>query len=351
MTSICTYYPVHLPKCQKGYGTALINGRNVEVTEEYLNSNEAREYLETLSNQVHKGTLEFLEIVECLDRIAESKVYLCISDEHGKPLYPNFESYLKQIAGFDRTILSKMRSARNGYKWLQETFADRDATLLAKLPRNMNFYYQLEQIPEAERETALRSVVDGNNGDYLTAKRLEEWRKDTMPRESNEKTHASNEEQHPRPVEAAQVKEQPQTTDTLEPVSLETASNDVTALISESYSQVVVAVEEPIAIQPSDSKSVIDQAEDLLMRMKAGDALFSDEDFTTVLIGILQSEEYRNCLVKEKVEHTGKDGQKGDEPTSIERIEKAIEEFRKGLDEAMQTIQAITDTTTDACQS
>ena len=97
----------------------------------------------------------------------------------------------------------------------------------------------------------------------------------------------------------------------------------------------------PLVTKPAGCASGTDQAEDLLKRMMAGEDDYSHEDFTTVLVGILNSEEYRRCLAEEMAEHTARGRQKEGGPTAIERIEEAMEEFRKRLDELVKSVTAL----------
>ncbi len=106
---------VHLPAGQD-YGMARINGREVPVTDEYLNSEEARSYLEQYRNCVRMSTLGFLESVDNLDSIEESKVYLCITDDKSQPLYRTWESFLKAETSLDRSMVCRIRAARDGYR-------------------------------------------------------------------------------------------------------------------------------------------------------------------------------------------------------------------------------------------
>ena len=133
------YRTVHLPQGQD-YGFAKIGGLKVPVTEEYLNSKETRSYLELNRKRFHKSTLNFLESVDNLDRIEESKVYLCITDDKGEPLYRTWESFLKAVTSLERSMVCKMRAARDGYRWLKKTHEGKEDGMLALLPCNMNFY-------------------------------------------------------------------------------------------------------------------------------------------------------------------------------------------------------------------
>ena len=111
------YHPVHLPQGQD-FGTAFINGRKVKVDDDYLNSQEARNLLEQLQQEVHRRYMTFLEIADHLDAIEESRVYLCIADESGAPIFHKWDDFLRSFVGLGRSMVSKMRSARNGYRWI-----------------------------------------------------------------------------------------------------------------------------------------------------------------------------------------------------------------------------------------
>ena len=138
--------------------------------------------------------MAFLQIADNLDVIEESKVYLCIADESGLPFYRTWDGFLQSFLGLGRSEVSKMRSARNGYRWIENKYGESADTLLDRLPTNMNFFYILDQIPEQQRKAAIEAMLKTG---MPTAKALDQWRKNGKAIAAPKKSITSEEPEQP----------------------------------------------------------------------------------------------------------------------------------------------------------
>ena len=333
------YRTVHLPQGQD-YGMARINGHEVPVTEEYLNSKETRSYLELNRKRFHKSTLNFLESVDNLDRIEESKVYLCITDDKGEPLYRTWESFLKAETSLDRSTVCKIRAARNGYRWLKKTHEGKKDRMLALLPRNMNFYYQLEQIPENQRESALQTVLEHQDGNAVTAKALEQWRKSSkaipahmgaegdvraespvvLP-ETVQDDEESPSADMPANVECSEVDSLPETVQPPDICILSDEQKDTT---------IKTAITSDTCVEEKASE---------LQRWETGKEINTFEGYSGLLIEILQNVEYQKLVAEDAIKHSDSGDLKHGESTVRERIDNAIADFKRGVNAAQLKIR------------
>ena len=327
------YSPVRLPK-ELDFGIAIINGREVPVTEEYLNSAEARSFLEQQRIQIHKGTLAFLDIVDYLDRIAESKVYLCLADANGEPLYSTWESFLKGETSLDRHSLSKMRSARDGYRWLEQAYGSENGSFLTQLPSNMNFYYQLEQIPEEQRETALNAVWDGRNGNTPTAQALEQWRKDAKALSAHKKTEIVKKEQPAEQEKAlADDTSAPQVDAPAQP-ACETLSPETSVPPSKVYVRDATLEDLTDGDATSGNSSIIEQVELMPPYTRNNEETVPFEDSAKWLVSLLENREFQKWVGEEAIGHSDRGDLKPGETTVRSRIDDAISTFKKGVNGA-----------------
>ncbi len=336
------YHPVHLPEGHD-FGTAHINGRKVKVDDDYLNSLEARNLLEALRQKVHRRNMAFLEIADHLDVIEESKVYLCIADESGAPVFHKWDDFLQSFVGLGRSAISRMRSARKGYRWIEKTYGESADTLLGRLPTNMNFFYILDQIPEQQREAAIKAVLkDG----VPTAKALGQWRKNgkalaalkaSIAIEEHEQSVHEDEEQNDddAPSSPESPASDPKPVSSPEPSSCMTPPARESELVHD-VQAVAIPVDEALSYQTND----VEQAVDVLKRMRTTDEDYSFEDFTLVICGILQSVEYQKLVAEEAVEHSDRGDLKPGKKTVRNRINDAISAFSQGVNQAQLEIMS-----------
>lgn len=336
------YHPVHLPQGQD-FGTALINGRKIKVNDDYLNSQEARDFLEQMKLKIHKRYMTFFEIADILDKIAKSKVYLCIADEGGTPIFHTWDDFLQSFVGLARSAVSKMRSARNGYRWIEKTYGQSADTLLGWLPTNMNFFYILDQIPEQKREAAIEAVLKAG---VPTAKALDQWRKNgnviAEPKPSIalvETEQPVHEDEEQNDDDAPSVSElpasDPKPVPSPEPSSCMTLPARESELVHD-VQAVAIPVDEALSSQPDD----VEKAVDVLKRMRETYDEYTFEDFTLVVCGILQSVEYQKLVAEEAAGHSDRGDLKPGQKTVRNRINDAISAFSQGVNKAQLEIMS-----------
>lgn len=336
------YHPVHLPEGQD-FGIAHINGRKVKVDDDYLNSQEARSLLEKLQQKVHRRYLAFLEIADHLDVIEKSKVYLCIADEDGVPIFNTWDDFLQSFVGLGRSAVSKMRSARNGYRWIENIYGESADTLLGQLPTNMNFFYILEQIPEQQREAAIEAVLKAG---VPTAKALDQWRKNgngiAEPKpsialvEPEQPVHEDGEQNDDdAPFTPESPASNPKPVSSPEPSSCMTLPARESELVHD-VQTVAIPTDDALSSQPDD----VEKAVDVLKRMRETYDEYTFEDFTLVVCGILQSVEYQKLVAEEAVGHSDRGDLKPGQKTVRNRINDAISAFSQGVNKAQLEIMS-----------
>ena len=341
------YHPVHLTEGQD-FGTALINGREVKVDDDYLNSQEARSLLEQMQQEVHRRYMTFLEIADHLDAIEESKVYLCIADENGAPIFHTWDDFLQSFVRLGRSAVSKMRSARNGYRWIENTYGKSADALLGRLPTNMNFFYILDQIPEQQREAAIEAVLKAG---VPTAKALGQWRKNGKATAAPKASIALEEPEQPAHEDKASddddddAQSAPDLPDlpasNPKPVSCPEPSSCMTPPTRESelvhdVQAVAIPTDDALSSQSDD----VEKAVDVLKRMRETYDEYTFEDFTLVVCGILQSVEYQKLVAEEAVGHSDRGDLKTDQKTVRNRINDAISAFKQGVNNAQLEIMS-----------
>ena len=332
------YHPVHLPQGQD-FGIAFINGRKIKVNDDYLNSQEARDFLEQMKLKIHKRYMTFFEIADILDKIAKSKVYLCIADEGGTPIFHTWDDFLQSFVGLARSAVSKMRSARNGYRWIEKTYGQSADTLLGRLPTNMNFFYILDQIPEQKREAAIEAVLKAG---VPTAKALDQWRKNgnviAEPKPSIalvETEQPVHEDKEQNDDDAPSAPESPEPVSSPEPSSCMTLPARKSELVHD-VQAVAIPTDDALSSQSDD----VEKAVDVLKRMRTTDEDYSFEDFTIVVCGILQSVEYQKLVAEEAVGHSDRGDLKTGQKTVRNRIDDAISAFKQGVNNAQLEIMS-----------
>lgn len=336
------------------YGTAMFNGEEVPVTEEFLNADETRAYFDSLKQKVHKSSMAFLGIADALDRIEESKLYLCIPGDDGTPLFNTWEEFLQEYMSFGKSVLSKMRSARDGYLWLRDHFAE-DTETLKRLPANMNFYYQLDMIPEDRREEALAAVLARNSSGTVTAKMLTCWRNEAKALAAHsgasdkQRIHCLQTEEDgacPTAVNAETAEADIAATDTaLEAPALDTLNAVATTtadlfdfsvpLVSEVASQEGAS----IVVAPESSSTKSDVAA-TIERMHDPEANISFDDVMNVLTFYLEDEDFIALVAQDAMEHSDRGDLKEGERTARAILSDAFAAFQRGVNQATVDLRA-----------
>ncbi len=206
--------------------------------------------------------------------------------------------------------------------------------LLARLPCNMNFYYQLEQIPEDQRDSALQTVLEHRNGRAVTAKVLEQWRKNSKAVPAHA---ASLDEMKVQTSEdmATMLEYEPpvaEMSEKVEGLEMETQSEpvqvpSVTVHSDEKQDTTVDTV-------PSDDALFAEKISDTFIRWEAGKEIDTFEDYIAILIGILKDVEFQRLVGDDAIRHSKNRDLKPGESTVREHIDEAIDDFKKGVNEA-----------------
>lgn len=327
------YKPVHLVDGQ--CDIAHLNGKDVLIRDEYLNSDEAHAMLDKLLCDIHRGNLGFLDIVKSLEEIKEAKLYLCIADEDGNPVYKTMEEFLLGFMAMTRSDLSRMIKARDGYLWLHQTFAGNDE-VLSLMPASLRFYYTLGRIPDEDRQNALKTILNARNGVPLTANDLIEW-------QQNSKAIAIDTAVKDNVIEVSQPE-----------ISNIQAEPDANAIASTSdANQEDVIQTDNLEVSKTGTNEIANTVEtDSGGDQKPAEAYCSDvqtnsafrwvtmeghdysfEDFKETLCAILQTGEFQQRVAEDAISHSMLKDLKPGEKTVRAEINDAIAAYNEGVNQ------------------
>ena len=133
--------------------------------------------------QIARGLLAFLDIVEPLQEIKRDKLYRLCVDTDGTPLFQTFVQFLKDKLGMNDSTFCKMRKAHDTYKRLKEQYGDDTDARLGAL-KSMSGLYELSQVPQERLSEAFEAITADTGQASPTADDVTRWREaNVLPEE------------------------------------------------------------------------------------------------------------------------------------------------------------------------